>query len=324
MSFVRRGFTLILTLLLISFVGFCLLQWAPGDFWNRLLLNPQVSPETVEQLKEQFGFHQSLGLQYWTWLKNLIQGEWGYSLLYHTDVYDLIMSRLFNTLFLMVSSLLLAWGLVIPLALYVSFYPYGKVDRVCLFFSTLSLSVPVFLVALIVVWAASLNVSFPLGGTHSLDYWSFPWWGKVIDRLAHLVLPCLVLVFSFWGGFYRVIRSYAIEQVESSYVMALRARGLSKRAILFKHVLRHVLNPLISLGGMQCSAILSGAAFVEIIFSWPGLGRLMLNAVLNQDMYLVMANLVLTSALLVLGNFVADILLKINDPRIRFGGKHYE
>ncbi len=306
-----------ITLWFVTVVSFGIIHMAPGDMLSTLALSPHVSAEFIQDLKVRFGLDQPLVLQYVHWLKNFFLGDWGYSFVYQQEVFHLMLSRLGQTLLLMGSSLILSWLVVIPMALWAARYRKGWVDRIASMLSLSSLAMPVFVLAILALLLVSQTATWPLSGTVRLDYDFLPWYRQLGDRVQHLLVPCLVLSFVSVGGGFRVMRACVEEQLQAPYVLALRARGLSEIQILFKHVLRHVLNPVITLVGLQLPSLLSGAAFVEIIFAWPGLGSLMLKAVMHQDLFVVMANLVLSAILLVLGTTLSDWGLKWLDPRIR-------
>lgn len=312
----KRFFESFLTFLLITILSFVVISLAPGDFLSQMALNPQISQDVLEGLREDFGLNRPVWVQYLLWLKNFLMGDWSYSLTYQCPVFSLILSRLGSTIVLMGVSLLLTWILVIPLALSSAMHRRGAIDRICSLCSLISIAMPVFFLAMCVVFMASQTASWPLSGTVRLDYEFLDPLQKMFDRLQHLFLPSLVLVFVSFGGYFRLMRSYVEEQLKAPYVLALHSRGISEFSILWRHVLKHSLNPMITLAGLQLPALLSGAAFVEIIFSWPGLGSLMLDAVMHQDLFVVMANLVLSAVLLLLGNALADWGLRKLDPRI--------
>ena len=201
-------------------------------------------------------------------------------------------------------------------------YKERLVDRFILVLSSAFIGLPSFFLALLLLFIASKTYVFPIGGMTSLDVYGMSLFEKIFDILRHAFLPALVLALLIAGPLIRILRNTSLDVLSSPYITNARARGLSAQRILFVHVLRNALNPLITILGYQFSALLSGAAFVEIIFSWPGLGCLMLDAVLSKDIYLIMANLFISAILLLVGNLIADILLRVSDKRISLGIKN--
>jgi peptide/nickel transport system permease protein len=304
-------------LLGITFISFIVINLAPGDYLSTLKLNPQISPETIEKLKETYGLDKPLIVQYFQWLWNALQFNFGYSFTYNTPVIDLIKDRIPNTLFLSITSAVLAWGLAIPLGILAALYPNRWVDRVIQMFSFTFMSIPNFFLAFLFLFVAVKTGIFPTGGATSPNYEALSLWGKFLDRLWHVSLPALVLAIGSLAGLVRLVRSTMIEALNSEYVLFARAKGLSEREIIFKHAFKNALNPFITLLGFEIANLLSGAALVEIIVNWPGMGMLMLEAVLSQDLYLVMGGLYIGAIMLIIGNLIADILLAKLDPRIR-------
>ncbi len=304
-------------LLGITFISFVVINLAPGDYLSSLKLNPQISPETIERLKQAYGLDKPLIVQYFQWLWNALQFNLGYSFTYNVPVIELIKERVPNTLFLSITSGILAWGLAVPLGILAALYPNRWIDKFIQLFSFTFMSIPNFFLAFLFLFIAVKTGWFPTGGATSPNYEALSFWEKILDRLWHVSLPAFVLAIGSLAGLVRLVRSAMIEALNSEYVMFAKAKGLSKRDIVFKHALRNALNPFITLLGFEIANLLSGAALVEIIVNWPGMGMLMLEAVLSQDLYLVMGGLYIGAIMLIIGNLIADILLAKLDPRIR-------
>ncbi len=300
-----------------TFVSFVIVKLAPGNYFTQLELNPSISKETIEELKKLYGLDQNLFLQYFKWLLNALQFNLGYSFAYHKPVLDLIKERLVNTLELTVTSFILSWLVAVPLGIVAGVYRGKLLDRLITLFSLFGISLPNFFLAFIFMYFAAKTGLFPIGGVVSQNYDSLPWWGKVLDRLWHMALPLSVLVIGSIAGLLRLVRSTIIDELNKDYVKVAIAKGLPYRVVVMKHAFRNALNPFLTLIGFDIAGLLSGAALVEIITAWPGMGRLMFEAVMSQDLFLVMGSLYIGGIMLVLGNLIADILIAINDPRIR-------
>ncbi|RKQ63423.1 peptide/nickel transport system permease protein [Thermovibrio guaymasensis] len=313
----KRFFQMVPIVISMTFVSFVIVKLAPGNYFTQLELNPSISKETIEELKKLYGLDQNLFLQYFKWLLNALQFNLGYSFAYHKPVLDLIKERLVNTLELTVTSFILSWLVAVPLGIVAGVYRGKLLDRLITLFSFFGISLPNFFLAFIFMYFAAKTGLFPIGGVVSQNYDSLPWWGKVLDRLWHMALPLSVLVIGSIAGLLRLVRSTIIDELNKDYVKVAIAKGLPYRVVVMKHAFRNALNPFLTLIGFDIAGLLSGAALVEIITAWPGMGRLMFEAVMSQDLFLVMGSLYIGGIMLVLGNLIADILIAINDPRIR-------
>lgn len=301
----------------ITLLSFGIMKLAPGDFLSQMALNPLISPETIELLRKQFGLDRPWPIQYLKWLWGIIHFDFGYSFTYRVPVATLITDRVLNTLLLTSTAALLSWFLALLLGVYTALFRKSIFDQILSFFSFTTISVPTFFLALLGVFFAARTGWLPTGGAMSFNFGTMSPLEKVWDRLYHLILPATILGIVGFGGIFRITRSYFLEMMRQPFVTTARAKGLPSAVVTWKHIFPNAINPLITLLGFQIAGLLSGAAFTEIIFSWPGLGRLILEAVMSQDLYLVMGSLFMGSILLILGNLIADILLASLDPRIK-------
>lgn len=313
----RRLLTLIPLLLGVTFLVFLLMSLAPGDFLTPVKMQRDVPPELIATLEREFGLDRPWYVQYGYWLKNVLQLNLGYSWSFKVPVTDLIGSRLFSTFLLSLSSLLFAWCVAIPLGVLAAIYKDSIFDRVSSFLAYAALSLPEFFLALLAVWLAAVTGWFPIGGATSIEHDYLSAGGQFVDRLYHLVLPTLVLGIGSVAGLMRVMRANFLDTIRAEYVQTARAKGVPEGWVMFKHVLRNALNPLISAFGFSFSGLLSGALIVEIVLNYPGLGNLIYHALLREDQFVVLAAIMLSCAMLVIGNLVADLCLAWSDPRIR-------
>ena len=300
----------------VSLLSFLIIKLSPGSILDQLKLNPSISPQTLEELRKAYGLDQNPFLQFLLWFKNALFFDFGYSLQYHAPVSELIAERLPNTLALSISSALIAWLLAFPLGILAALKRGSLIDRLILAFSYTFMSIPNFFLAFLLMVLAVKTGILPVGGTHSPNYENLSPIGQFFDYLKHLALPATVLALGGVAGLARLVRSSAIEVLESPLMVYLRAKGAPFRVRL-KHLLRNMLNPFITLLGFEIANLVSGAGLVEIITGWPGIGMLMLDAVLSKDLFLVMGSLYIGTLLLIIGNLISDILLALNDPRIR-------
>jgi peptide/nickel transport system permease protein len=313
----KRLLHMIPLLLGVSLLTFLLMAMSPGNYFTALQANPQISPETVLQLKKQFHLDQAWYVQYVYWLKNVAEGNFGYSMAYKISATSLIMARLWNTFVLSFTALIISWGIAIPLGIWAAVRKDTWVDHACSFFAFLGLSVPDVLLSLLAMWFAAVTGWFPVGGAESALHDFMAPAQQFWDHAYHLILPAIVLAASDLAGIMRRMRSCLLDTLRAEYVTAARARGLGEGWVVYKHALRNAINPLLTIFGYSLASLLSGAFIVENIMAWPGLGRLTVEAFFAKDSYLVVDTVVMATALLVAGNFVADLMLAWSDPRIR-------
>jgi peptide/nickel transport system permease protein len=316
---VRRVLQTIPLLLGISALTFLLLQLAPGDFLNQMAENPAISAEAIETMRRNFGLDQPWYVQYGRYLQNVVlHFDFGQSFSRHQPVFTVLSEGLKNTLLLAGASALVTWGLAIPLGMWAAVRQHSWIDRGLSFIAFVWLSIPEILSGLLLLMLAARTGWFPVGGMRSIDYDEMTAVGQFLDVAHHLVLPALVVGLIPLAGRMRQMRGNLLDVLRLDYVTTARSKGLDERVVIMKHALRNALNPMITLFGYTLGALVSGSFIAEIIFSWPGLGRLTLDAILAQDQYLVMGSVLMASAVLVAGNLIADLLLVLADPRISY------
>lgn len=306
----------------IMLVSFFVMQLAPGDYLDTLKGQPQIRPETITRLRHEFGLDQPKPVQFVKWLVNAAKGNFGYSFVYKIETFTLIGQCLYYTFILALASTIFAWAVAIPIGIYAATHRNSLLDRLLNFIAFAGISLPGFFVALLaMIFAQMLAVRtgwFPVGGATSVNYDQLSHWGKIKDTGWHLLLPTIVLGMGGVAGLMRQMRGSLLDVLGENYILAARARGLAERKVILKHAVRNAVNPLITLFGYQLSGLLAGAALVENVMAWPGLGRLLLEAVQTRDLYVAMGAFVMGAVLLILGNLIADVLLAVTDPRIKF------
>lgn len=306
-------------LLLLPLLTFWLMHLMPGNYFDQLRMNPQISQATVAHYENLYHLNEPVWIQYGYWLKQLSRLDFGYSFAYKQPVWDILLSRLGNTVLLTGVSFAWAWILAVFFGLLAARYPRSLMNKLLETIAYGALSMPNFFLCLLLLHVAATWGGLPLGGMRSVAYESFSEGEKVVDVLRHLAIPSFVLGLGIFAFLFRLMRAQAQEVFEKDFILYLRTWRIPGPVILFKHVARNAINPLVTLLGLQLPALVSGAALVEIFTGWPGLGSVMLQAVRSQDQFLVLGNMVMVSGLLVAGNLLADILLVMVDPRIRSG-----
>ncbi len=314
----KRILVAIPLLLAMSLLTFVIMHLSPGNFFDTLKLNPQISAETIKRYEELYNLDQPLFVQFLWWLKNLLHLEFGYSFFYNVPVANVIASRLWNTFILSLVSLVFTWAVAIPLGIWAALKRNRLSDRLMQLLSYAALSTPSFFIAVVLLYIVSQTGGLPLGGMHSAYYDTFNAFQRFFDLLAHLIIPTLAISLGSIGALQRIMRGNMLEVLRQQYILTARAKGLPESKIIYTHALKNAVNPLITLLGYEFSGLLSGAALTEIICNWPGLGSLMLTAVRAKDVYVVLSSLLMGGILLLAGNLLADILLAKTDPRIRY------
>ncbi len=305
----------------VSLLTFALLQWAPGDFFDELRTNPRVSAQTIEGLRSEYGLNETLPVRYERWLRSIVRGDFGYSLAYNMPVGPLIAVRARNTLVLTFAATAIAWALAIPLGIWTACSRGWGSRAIDVTTSTL-LTIPDLLLFLCLLMFAVRTGWFPTGGMFSLrpdldGVGATAFWARAKDLLAHLALPATGLAVSMLPILVRHVRSAMLDVFGSPFLRAARGHGIPATGLLLRYALPVAANPLISLFGFSIATMLSGSLIAEVVMNWPGLGSLLLEAVLSRDTYVVVATVLLSAVFLVFGILVSDLLLFAADPRIR-------
>ena len=310
---IKRILQAVPLLLLITILCFALIDLAPYDAIDARITD-KMTPAQIAQLKEEAGLNDPMPVQYLRWLGGLLKGDLGMSLINHTDIATDLKEKIPNTIKLVLPSYATAFLLAIGLGLVAGRYKNSWLDRIINSLASIGLAVPTFFVALLFIYFFGLKLDmFPIMGMHSLGEDSFR------DFLHHLVMPYVVLVIGFLPDLVRYVRSSTITQFEEDYVTVQKAFGSGSGTILVRHVAKNVLLPMITKLGMALPMLVTGAVITETVFAWPGIGVYFTTAIRNLDYPVVMAVLVLSGSLVILGNLISDILCATIDPRIRAG-----
>lgn len=317
---VKRLLQALVTLVMASALSFFIMQLAPGDYLDTLRQNPQISEETIKGLEQQFGLNKPAIEQYFLWLRQIVtRGDFGVSFAYsQRPVTSLLWERIPATLLLSITSLVITWAIAIPLGIVGAVHQNRAVDRVLRVVSYIGQGFPTLITGLLFLFFAQVTSPlFPVGGMTSIDHADLTPIGKVLDIAWHMILPTLALSITSFAGLQRITRGELLDVLRQDYIQTARAKGLPENRVIYVHALRNAVNPLITLLGFEFAGLLGGAFITENYFNWPGLGRLILQAVQSQDLYLVMASLMMGAFMLIIGNLIADLALKAVDPRIK-------
>jgi peptide/nickel transport system permease protein len=313
-----RGFLLnrlsqsLVLLVIVSIIGFAILNLMPGGPLAQYGLDPGMTQEDIARLEEQLGLNRPLWIQYFDWAGNLLQGDWGHSFRDGAPVLAVIGRHLFATLLLMGSSTVIAIAIGAWIGIRGATHRYSVFDYLATVGAMVALSIPTFWFGLVGIYVFSLRLGWlPAGNMYTIGD------GSVLDFLHHLILPSIVLALVQIAIWSRYMRSATLDVISQDFVKTARAKGLSERRILMKHVVGNALLPMITLAGMQLPTLLTGALVTETVFTWPGMGRLFLDSLGYSDYPVVMGLLMFSAILVILGNLIADVAVAIVDPRIR-------
>ena len=314
----RRLIHMIPIVLAVLAIGFVLIWLAPGDALTAMQLNPNIRPADIENFRVQFGLDQPPLVQFFLYIFRAVQLDFGFSIQYRVPVFTLVEMRATNTLTLSLVALLFSWGLSIPMGILAATKQYKWQDQTISVLAFIGLAIPNFFLAFLLQFVITkTGIGLPISGMTSLDHESMNFFGRTWDILKHMILPVFVLGTSQMATLTRIMRANMLETMNQQYIVTARAKGQSEGVVVYRHALRNAINPMITILGFQISNVMSGAALTEIVLSWPGLGSLILSAILTQDLYLVIGSLLYSTILLVIGNLLADILLAVVDPRVR-------
>jgi peptide/nickel transport system permease protein len=318
LSFLIRRIAAAIPLLFgISVLVFLLMAVAPGDFLDVARTQQDIPEEYIERMEEEFALDQPWYARYASWLGNVVQGNFGESWIYRIPVADLLKQRIPATLVLSALSILFALCIAIPLGVLAAIFKDSLFDRLSSIFAYAALSIPEFFLALLAVMFAANTGLFPVGGLTSMDHEFMPFWSRMADYAHHLVLPTLVLGMGSVASYMRIMRANFLDYIRADFVTTARAKGVGEGRVMFVHVLRNAINPLVSASGFILASLLSGSILVENVMNYPGLGQLIFEALMRQDEFVVVAAVLMGCIMLMLGNLIADLLLAWFDPRIR-------
>lgn len=308
---VKRILQMIPVIILVSIFSFMIIHFAPGDPIN-MYIRQDMTQQEIDELRVDLGLDGTIAEQYLAWLSNICRGNWGNSLINHQPVAKQIFEKLPATLLLMGTSFVLSILMSIPLGLVSGMKKNKAADQFISIFAYIGISIPAFWLALMLIIIFSLNLHWlPSNGIRTVGS------NSVLDILWHLILPGIVLSVGNTAVFTRYIRSNTITQLEEEYVLTAKAKGVSKRRIMTGHVLKNCLLPIITIAGMNLASLVTGSFIIESVFGWPGMGTLGMSAINSRDYPMIMGFTMLSCVILIIGNFIADLLYGVADPRIK-------
>jgi len=322
----RRTLYMIPLLLIVSLISFSLIKIMPGDYLTTARFNPQITQETLQQQIERFGLDKPFLVQYWYWLKNVIQGDFGTSFDTRMPVFRTLFfgNRLMWTILLATSTLILTWIFAIPIGIYSATHQYKPSDHVVTFFGFLGLSIPNFFFALVLLWMLVVlfrvgNYGLGVGGLLDARFFGQPFsWAVFVNYIWHLWPAWLVIGTAGMAGLIRLMRGNLLDTLSLPYIQTARSKGLNERVVIYKHAVRNAINPLVTVLGLSLPGLVGGSIVTAIVLNLPTVGRAYFSALQRQDEPVIMGALLFFSLFLLIGNLLADFLLAWVDPRIRY------
>jgi peptide/nickel transport system permease protein len=321
----RRALLAVFTVWAISVLSFAIIQLPPGDYVTSYIAQMAatgsvVSEEEAETLRIQYGLGQPMYVQYLKWMGLIVQGNFGMSMEWRRPVTEVIGERLWLTVVVSVSALILTWVLALPIGIYSAVRQYSIGDYAATFIGFIGLAVPNFLLALVLLYVGKVYFGLSIGGLMDPEYIDQPMsWGKVGSILQHLIIPVIVIGMSGTAGMIRRLRANLLDELQKQYVVTGRAKGLPPLRLLIKYPLRHAINPFVADIGGLLPDVISGSVIVSVVLSLPTTGPMLLGALKTQDVNLAATFLLFVAALTVVGMLISDLALAALDPRIRFG-----
>jgi len=321
--FRRLGYMLV-TLVIVTILGFLIIELPPGSYVETEILRLQrqggtMNQEQVDALYRRYGLKQPIYVRFWKWISGFVRGDFGESFAYRLPVSELIGARLGFTIIISLSTLIVSWVVAIFIGVYSATHRYTAPDYLITVLQFIGLSVPNFMLALILMMFFQQALNMEVGGLFSQEYENAPWsLAKVIDLVNHLWIPIIVIGASGTAWLSRVMRANLLDVLGMQYVQTARAKGLKENVVIWKHAVRNAIHPLIMVLGASLPGIISGGTIVSIVLNLPTTGPLYFQALLTQDMYLAGTFLMFLAIMLLVGNLLADMLLAWVDPRIRY------
>ena len=325
---IKRIFTLIPIIFIISLITFVIIQLPPGDYAT--IYTSQLEQEglrlstaEISKIREDLGLDQPVTVQYWRWISGIMsRGDFGYSFTWRLKVTALIGDRIFLTVVVAMTTLIFSYLVAVPIGIYSATHQYTPGDYAATFFGFIGLATPNFLLGLIIMYLLYKYFGLSVGGLFSPEFVGVPLsFAKLFDFIKHLFVPVIVIGTASVAGLLRVVRANLLDELQKQYVTTARSKGVPERKLLYKYPIRAAMNPVVSSIGWVLPALFSGSAVTAIVLNLPTVGTLLMGALMAQDMYLAGSLLFIMACLTVVGTLISDISLAWLDPRIRLEGK---
>ncbi len=319
---IKRLINIFILLIGITAISFCVIHLAPGSPVDiQTSLNPKITKEYKERLRKLYGLDKPLYVQYFNWLKNVAKFNFGYSFAPdHKKVITKIKERIGITITINLISIILIFFIAIPIGVICAVNENNWIDKILTTFVYIGYAMPSFWFALLVMIFFGIYLGWlPISGIKSLNHDYLSFWGRIMDYTKHLILPLLVSTFGGIAGLSRYVRNNMVEVLKTEYILAAKGRGIPEKTVYFKHALKNVMLPVITIVGLSIPGLIGGSVIFESIFGIPGMGQLFYQSVMSRDYPVIMGILTIGSFLTLIGNLIADICYSLADPRVKIG-----
>ncbi|OYQ66515.1 oligopeptide ABC transporter permease [Aerococcus sp. 1KP-2016] len=315
-TILRRVILMLPQILILSVLVFIVARFMPGDPFTGLI-TPEMDPSTIEALRERAGLNDPIIVQYFNWLKNALQGDFGMSYTYKVPVATLIGDRAINTVFLSLLSLIFTYIIALPLGILAGRYANSAFDKGVVLYNFISYAIPTFVLALLMVWFFGYELQwFPTNGSVSTGVTegtlSYYW-----NRIYHMILPAITYALLGTTGIIQYLRSEVIDAKQQDYVKTARSKGVPENMVYNRHIFRNSILPVASTFGYEITGLIGGSVFIEQIFAYPGMGQLFIQSIYSRDYSVITALVLLFGITTIVGTLLSDIIMTIVDPRIR-------
>ncbi|KXT77556.1 oligopeptide ABC transporter permease [Streptococcus sp. DD13] len=311
----RRIILMIPQLIILSVIAFFVSKMMPGDAFSAYSQDPNIDPAVIEQMRIKAGYYDPIYIQYFRWIGDILQGNFGQSVVFKQSVLTVIGQRLNNTIWLSLVTLIITYLIALPLGVIAGRYQNSIADRIIVIYNFLTYSTPTFVFAILMLWLFGYNLGwFPTRGSVDpglsglADLWS---------RLHHMILPAVTLAILSTTTTIQYLRTGIIDAKSQDYVRTARAKGVPERVVYNRHIFRNSLLPIASFLGYEITGLISGSVFIESIFTYPGIGQLFINSISQRDYSVMLALLLMFGVATLVGTLLSDIIMSIVDPRIR-------
>lgn len=313
-TILRRLLMMIPQLFILSILAFFIAKLMPGDPFTGLV-DPSIDPETIERLRRASGYYDPLHIQYFRWIGNVFQGDFGYSIFFKQPVINIIMERLNNTIWLSLLTMVLTYLIALPMGVVAGRFQNSLADRIIGVYNFVTFSMPTFVFAILLLWLFGFTLGwFPTRGSVSSGVAGF---GLLFSRIHHMILPALTLAILSTTGIVQYLRTGIIDAKGQDFVRTARAKGVPEKVVYNRHIFRNSFLPIASFLGYELTGLISGSVFIESIFTYPGIGRLFIDSIGTRDYSVILALLLMFGFATLMGTLLSDIIMSIVDPRIR-------
>lgn len=313
-TILRRLLMMIPQLFILSIIAFFIAKMMPGDPFTGMI-DPNIDPETIEKLRRAAGYYDPIHIQYFRWIGNIFQGDFGYSVFFKQPVLSIIMERLNNTIWLSLLTMVLTYLMALPMGMIAGRFQNSIADRIIGVYNFLTFSMPTFVFAILLLWLFGFSLGwFPTRGSIASGVEGI---GVLMSRIHHMILPAMTLAILSTTGIVQYLRTGIIDAKGQDFVRTARAKGVPEKVVYNRHIFRNSILPIASFLGYELTGLISGSVFIESIFTYPGIGRLFIDSIGTRDYSVILALLLMFGFATLLGTLLSDIIMSIVDPRIR-------